>query len=627
MRPTRIALNGIMKRRIGERTMDKVKKNNATNLETQIKNLLTMKESDLTSGMIRVIMICWLIPYLTLSIVLFYSAESKTREQIDDTVRTSLDSVIDMSMLNINSAVQSSKKASYDGTLKKKYEEMHAQKKGYTSEEINFYYNYIDSEYRYSQLFSATILLMESNNTTEIPYAVSAFGDGSYSSSIASFKLVSKPKIEEVAKGLDTKNCFVATDGRLYLVRNLLTNKYFSFATIVNEINLDYVFESFKNSVWYQDGCIIVDGIQVRKAVDEDINTDLLDYYNNIYMKKPLKELNGTYYDSDYKIAYAVINYADNQIVMIEKLDKVGIMNERNSVIYAYVIILILLIPLLFATFYYFYVHISNPISDLMYASERVEKGQYGYKIEKFSKNREFGRLIDTFNHMSVSLEESFNKIYAEEIAVRDANMKALQSQINQHFHNNTLEIINWKARMAGNNDVSGMIESLGVMMEATMNRNNESVISLSEELNYVDAYLYIIKQRFGDKFQFEKDIDESLLTTKIPRLIIQPIVENSVDHGGDKFGNRIGKLMIYKDSKGLHIVVDNNGNLDDENKNKIESLLNDENVTDTKHTNIGIRNVHLRLKLTYGDGSGLTITSPREGIVRSELLIAKNEL
>ncbi|MBE5958578.1 MAG: HAMP domain-containing protein [Lachnospiraceae bacterium] len=607
--------------------MDNVKKNKLKEIKAKIKNVSTMKESDLTSGMVRVILICWLIPYLTLSIVLFYSAEQKTKKQIDDTITTSLDSVIDMSQLNINSAVQSSKKASYDGTLKKTYEELHNRDRGYTLEEMNLYYNYIDSEYRYSQLFATTILLMESNESPEIPYSISVFSNGNYNSNIAAFKLLSKPKIEEVAKNLDTGNCFVAIDGKMYLVRNLLTNKYFTFATLVNEINLDYAFESFNNSVWHQDGTIFVDGIQVRSASDENRNIDFIDYYNNIYLKNKVTETSGTYYDSEYNMAYAVINYGKNQIVMLESLDKVGIMNERNSVIYAYVIILILLIPLLFATFYYFYAHISNPIADLMYASERIENGQYGYKLETFDKNREFGRLIDTFNHMSVSLEESFNKIYAEEIAVRDANMKALQSQINPHFLNNTLEIINWKARMAGNDDVSGMIESLGVMMEATMNRNNESVISLSEELNYVDAYLYIIKQRFGDKFKFEKEIDEKLLSAKIPRLIIQPIVENSVDHGGDRTGNRIGKLCVYRDDVGLHIVVENNGELDEENKKKIESLLNDESVTDTKHTNIGIRNVHLRLKLTYGEGSGLTITSPREGVVRSELLIVNYEL
>ena len=84
----------------------------------------------------------------------------------------------------------------------------------------------------------------------------------------------------------------------------------------------------------------------------------------------------------------------------------------------------------------------------------------------------------------------------------------ALQSQINPHFLNNTLEIINWEARMEGNDRVSSMIEALSTMLEATMDRKKQQMIPLSEEISYVEAYCYIIRQRFGEKFQFEKQID-----------------------------------------------------------------------------------------------------------------------
>ena len=127
-----------------------------------------------------------------------------------------------------------------------------------------------------------------------------------------------------------------------------------------------------------------------------------------------------------------------------------------------------------------------------------METQQSLVQLEPFDKNEEMGALIDTFNHMSGSLEESFNRIYVEEIAQRDATLKALQSQNNPHFLNNTLEIINWKARLSGNEEVSEMIGALSVMMNATMNRDNEMFVPLSEELCYVDAYLTIIRQRFG---------------------------------------------------------------------------------------------------------------------------------
>ena len=257
---------------------------------------------------------------------------------------------------------------------------------------------------------------------------------------------------------------------------------------------------------------------------------------------------------------------------------------------------------------------------------KRIERG-YGYKIKEFDKNEEFGRLVDTFNHMSVSLEESFNKIYAEEIAVRDANMQeTLQAQINPHFLNNTLEIINWKARMSGNRDVSGMIESLGVMMEATMNRNNESFITIQEEMKYVEAYLYIIVQRFGSKFQFSKEVDESLLSIKIPRLIVQPLVENAVEHGGDLYGNRVGKLVISEDEKYLKIIVENNGHMSEQDVDKVKGLLGETKLT-SQAKNIGIRNVNLRLKLLYGEDSGLSIENKGEDLIVSRIIIDKKKL
>ena len=204
--------------------------------------------------------------------------------------------------------------------------------------------------------------------------------------------------------------------------------------------------------------------------------------------------------------------------------------------------------------------------------------------------------------------------------------MSALQSQINPHFLNNTLEIINWKARISGNNDVSGMIESLGIMMEATMNRNNEAFITIKEELKYVDAYLYIIDQRFGKKFHFEKEIDESLMLVKIPRLIIQPLVENMVEHGGDVYGNRDGKLQIYKKDNSIHIVVNNNGNINEKDKENIDYLLNNEDV-DVDNHHIGIRNVNRRLKILYGEGSGLTIENPKDNLTVSRIVIELNNL
>ena len=174
--------------------------------------------------------------------------------------------------------------------------------------------------------------------------------------------------------------------------------------------------------------------------------------------------------------------------------------SDQRSYMSIYLLVCVMLIPLFVATVWYFFRNITVPVRKLMTGTDKIRAGEYGWRVESFDGNEEMGHLVDNFNHMAGRLEESFNRIYVEEIAGRDATLKALQSQINPHFLNNTLEIINWKARMNGNEEVSEMISALSTMMNATLNRNDEMFITLREELRYVDAYLYIIRQRFGGR-------------------------------------------------------------------------------------------------------------------------------
>ena len=109
---------------------------------------------------------------------------------------------------------------------------------------------------------------------------------------------------------------------------------------------------------------------------------------------------------------------------------------------------------------------------------------------------------------MSGQLQSQFEHIYREELALRDARIMALQSQINPHFLNNTLEIINWEARMAGDVKVCGMLEALSTILTAAMDRDKRATVHLSQELMYVDAYLYIIKERLGKRLTVHKQID-----------------------------------------------------------------------------------------------------------------------
>lgn len=588
--------------------------------------LSQFKQSDLTKGMIRVILMCWFIPCLALAIVLFYIAETKTNQQINDTVNTSMENAAEICRTNILSAIEESKRASYDGVIKESYNEY--KKTGDDTQMYNEISTYLNNTYKYSSVVSNTILLF--NMKTPYQYYTYSNMAGSTYANINEFKAYAMSTVSAIARNLGTGTRFVDISNHLYLVRNIVNSEYNPIAILVMEINKDYIFKSIDNVVWMQDSLIFLENELIKDAetLEEDSRNKFLEYAENNALKdEKLSEDILEYSCNKSKgMSYISMTVNGQKLTFAIKLDKIGMLSENNVAIYVYVIIILLLIPLFFATFFYFYKNVSRPISDLVKASEKIEDGEYGYKIPDFDKNKEFGTLIDTFNHMSVSLEESFERIYAEEIAVRDANMQALQSQINPHFLNNTLEIINWKARMSGNVGVSKMIESLSVMMEATMNRNNESFISIKEEMKYVDAYLYIIVQRFGSRFQFKKEVDEKLFDINIPRLIVQPLVENMVEHGGDVYGNKIGKLKIYEEDKYLYIVVENNGNINDKDRKQIDMLLGEGEV-ESKNHHIGIRNVNKRLKILYGEDSGLTISNPQDNLTVSEIKIEKSKL
>lgn len=577
------------------------------------------KKANLTFGMIRLLVICLVVPFGALSVVLFFSSASKTSNQVRNTVVTSMENTAENCNSNIEKVIQESKQASYDNVIRTSYLQFLKDKnEAVMYREIS---SYLSEKYKYNSMISSTIVVFKEKTTMEY-YTYSNVAGATYAS-ISDFKNNAMTQIKSVAQRMGTNTKFIEIGEHLYLVRNLVTSDYNPYAIIVMEINKSNMFKSMDNVVWRENGAIFLDGDMVCEPdYENDINNEKFKIYadNNKRNYGEVTETESNYDSNNYTVnLYTRCN--NQQFTYIVKLNRMEVLNESFTYVYIYVLIILITILLAALTFYYFYRNINKPISDLMEMSEKIEEGEYGITLPAFEGNKEFGKLIDTFNHMSLGLEESFNRIYAEEVALRDANMQALQSQINPHFLNNTLEIINWKARMSGNYDVSGMIESLGVMMEATMNRKKEKFITIEEELKYVDAYLYIIHQRFGSRFHFDKDVDENLLNLKIPRLIVQPIVENAVEHGGDKEGNIIGSLKIYADYNNLYIVVHNNGNMTEADKAKIEILLSDQKLEENVH-NIGIRNVNMRLKLLYGENSGLSIENIDDNLTESKLKI-----
>lgn len=224
---------------------------------------------------------------------------------------------------------------------------------------------------------------------------------------------------------------------------------------------------------------------------------------------------------------------------------------------------------------------------------------------------------------MSTELKNQFDRLFYEQQALQQAKIKALQSQINPHFLNNTLEIINWEARLADDERVCSMIEALSTMLDAAIGRDGRSEIALREELEYVDAYLYITRERLGDKLTVERRVDPAMLECSIPRLMLQPIIENAVEHDLSKNGGLLSLRTYIKEEK-LYFEVEHDGAISSEGWESIKASLAAPNVAEIPpmRGSVGLRNVNQRLKLMYGEDYTFTITQPKDERILAQIVL-----
>jgi len=545
-------------------------------------------------------LLCWLLPLAILTMAILTYVSNRFSGQMRENIEKSMDTAVEICEMRVEAAVRVSRNASYIPQIKESWRQYQSD-----GNRLGLYEKvttFLEQMYRYDSSFLSTILYF-----TEEPDRIYY----SYSS-IKEFRSQARDSVDQKAKEIDTGIGWVNEQGHLYMVRNIMTPVYTPYAVIVMDIDKDSVFQSVEGVPWYLDYDVSIDDEWVfGTGWAED------------FISRQDTERNSVYHEED-EVAYVTCERKmDNHVIRyVVKMDYDAIHYEKEAIRYITILMMAFTLPLIFIVFYFLYRKVTTPVQRLIDVASEIEKGHFGVKIEKKETSREFLYLDNAFNSMSDKLKNQFEQIYLEELALRDANIMALQSQINPHFLNNTLEIINWEARMEGNDRVSSMIEALSTMLEATMDRKKQQMIPLSEEISYVEAYCYIIRQRFGEKFQFEKQIDPELLQTEVPRLIIQPIMENAVEHG---LSGRAGKIVlrIYAEEDKLKIAIINDGLMSIEDKRKVDNLLGSGEDGGEQHSvSLGIRNVNKRLKIIYGLDCGLTIKNDKEECTVSTITV-----
>lgn len=567
--------------------------------------------------MIEIMLMCWFLPFCLIIGVAGYYILSNRYGNAAQAVADQLAFNNQICVERLNAGIAASRKATYDQTLEKVW-------KSYERGDLvynNLYSagnEYINKEYRTNQCFSATILWAYDEPVRMNCGVYNNSAGGTYQQ-IQTYWREDHEKVKSYLETLDTALGYIYLDGRLYMVRNLLDSTYKPFGALIMRLDLSYCFGPLIHSpqgsnilVQLDDESILLSG-EASKAVDQ-----MVDAVSNART------------DNGYLHQKRNLYVFDTQS---EEYFKLSVMMEAGKDViqtpfYGYPAVfagmLLFLIPLLLILLRVFNRNVNRPVDVLMKGSDEVIKGNLGYQITEKPENLEFKYLIDSFNQMSERLKYQFDHIYEEELALRDAKIMALQSNINPHFMNNTLEIINWEARMGSNEKVSHMIEALATLMDAAMDRKRRATVPLSEEMIYVNAYLYIISERYGKRLTIERDLDESIMQYEVPRLILQPVIENAIEHGVRPTGRGTVAIRGYVDGEYLYLEIVNDGTLPEESVRKISQLLAPDYDTSRESSgNLGIANVNQRLRILYGEPCGLAIEKMDDTHVIARLTIS----
>ena len=278
--------------------------------------------------------------------------------------------------------------------------------------------------------------------------------------------------------------------------------------------------------------------------------------------------------------------------------------------------IICLISGLLFS--YAFSRYISRPIVELDRGMERIAQGDLQLRLPKTSQD-ELGSLIDGFNRMSRELDTLLSRIREQERHKRKAEIGFLQAQINPHFIYNTLNSIRCMTLMQNTEEAAKMLVSVISMMRTVLD-TRKMFVPLDTELSSLENYLEIQKVIYSQKLEMELDISPNVHMSMVPKLILQPIVENSVFHGIMRNNlNGVIHISAYReDADGvdlLHLVVTDNGRMEPGTLKELQHRL-EENQEDSlsNGNHIGLTNILRRIKQIYGEEYGLTITETANG-------------
>lgn len=341
-----------------------------------------------------------------------------------------------------------------------------------------------------------------------------------------------------------------------------------------------------------------------------------------------------TYHLDEARTASSYIQTSALEIIDVELTDYQSFykdLQQRNDSFFLFIMFLFIT-TIMLAIFFalWFSKGITQPIDKLSHAAREVSKGDLLGKPVEIDSNDELQLLGDTFNNMRSNIHELVEEIKDQselDRLVKEMELKQLQNQINPHFLFNTLNTVSKMAYLEDAKATSDLIDSVAALLRHSLGQIDKSV-SLLDEVKVVEDYFHIQKIRFSERSQFVLNVDDSCLAIDIPRLTLQPLVENAFIHGiEEKEEGGIITLNIYQTE--THVIVEVRDDGVGMDQGKIHQLLSLSTV-DTEHvghsTGIGLTNVIRRLQLHYQVPDVVEIESVLEKGTTVRLLLPKGE-
>lgn len=254
--------------------------------------------------------------------------------------------------------------------------------------------------------------------------------------------------------------------------------------------------------------------------------------------------------------------------------------------------------------------NLTNPVSSMKRAMQQVRAGDLDVRIE-MDREDEFGRLAENFNTMTVELKDYMERQVRQQRELDEVNIAMMHAQLNPHFLYNTLDTMKWVAKANGIQELAVMATKLAKILRTSISK--EQFITLREELGLVESYVSIQKIRLNNSFSYRTQIPEELLDAVVPKLMIQPIVENALLHGLAE--KKDGHITVTADQKGEQLQIE----VQDDGCGIRPEIMADLNSRDQKKLagHIGFCNVDRIIRLNYGEVYGLRADTPEEGGTR----------